>query len=114
MRLRLACIAGLLALGLTVFGDQSVRMNNVVGVHIPEGVGDAAVRGAMLNDYGIEIGTSFGQLHGKIWRIGAMGYNARKDCVLLTLAALETVLAAEGHKFTRGAGIDAAYGAYEG
>jgi (S)-ureidoglycine-glyoxylate aminotransferase len=41
-----------------------------------------------------------------------MGYNARKDAVLLTLAALETVLAAEGHRMQRGAGIDAAYAAY--
>ena len=29
--------------------------------------------------------------------------------VLLTLAALETVLSAEGHRFTRGAGVDAAW-----
>ena len=41
-----------------------------------------------------------------------MGYNARRDTVLLTLAALEAVLAAEGHKLPRGAGIDAAYAVY--
>ncbi len=35
----------------------------------------------MLEDFGIEIGTSFGPLHGKVWRIGTMGYNARKDFV---------------------------------
>ncbi len=39
----------------------------------------------MLEDFGIEIGTSFGPLHGKVWRIGTMGYNARKDCVMQTL-----------------------------
>jgi aspartate aminotransferase-like enzyme len=38
-----------------------------------------------------------------------MGYNARPDAVLQMLAALDTVLAAEGHRFTRGAGVDAAY-----
>ena len=42
-----------------------------------------------------------------------MGYNARQDCVLMTLAALETVLAAEGYRFTRGAGVDAAYQSYQ-
>jgi (S)-ureidoglycine-glyoxylate aminotransferase len=42
-----------------------------------------------------------------------MGYNARQDCVLTTLAALETVLAAEGYTFTRGAGVDAAYQSYK-
>jgi (S)-ureidoglycine-glyoxylate aminotransferase len=41
-----------------------------------------------------------------------MGYNARTDCVLTTLAALETALAAEGHKLARGAGIDAALAVY--
>lgn len=46
----------------------------------------------MLEDFGIEIGTSFGPLHGKVWRIGTMGYNARKDCVMTTLSALESVL----------------------
>ena len=57
-------------------------------------------------------GTSFGPLHGKIWRIGTMGYNARKDAVLTTLAALEVVLAAQKHKFARGTAVDAALAAY--
>jgi aspartate aminotransferase-like enzyme len=34
--------------------------------------------------------------------------------VLQTLSALEIVLAAEGHHFTRGAGVDAAYEVYKG
>jgi (S)-ureidoglycine-glyoxylate aminotransferase len=107
-----AMVTGLLALGLTVFGDQSVRMNNVVGVHIPDGVGDAAVRGAMLNDYGIEIGTSFGPLAGRVWRIGTMGYNARRDTVLTTLAAFEQVLRRAGHPATAGSGVGAALDFY--
>ncbi|MFN0164506.1 MAG: pyridoxal-phosphate-dependent aminotransferase family protein [Burkholderiales bacterium] len=108
-----AMVAGLSAMGLTVFGDVAHKMPNVTGVAIPAGVAGDKVRNALLDDFNIEIGTSFGQLHGKIWRIGAMGYNARCDAVLLTLAALETVLAAEGHRFTRGAGVDAAYAAYK-
>jgi (S)-ureidoglycine-glyoxylate aminotransferase len=64
-------------------------MSNVVAVEIPEGVPGDAARSALLEDFGIEIGTSFGPLHGKVWRIGTMGYNARKDAVLTTLAALE-------------------------
>ena len=89
-------------------------MPNVTGVVIPAGINGDKLRAALLNDFNIEIGTSFGPLHGKVWRIGAMGYNARQDCVLTTLAALEVVLAAEGHKFTRGAGVDAACAAYKG
>jgi (S)-ureidoglycine-glyoxylate aminotransferase len=107
-----AMVAGLEAMGLKIFGDVAHKMPNVTGVWIPQGVNGDRARLALLNDFNIEIGTSFGRLHGKIWRIGAMGYNARKDAVLLTLAGLETVLAAEGHRMQRGAGIDAAYAAY--
>ena len=96
-------------MGLRVFGDKHNKMPNVTGAWIPEGVSGERVRSAMLNDFNIEIGTSFGPLHGRIWRFGNMGYNARQDAVLLTLAALETVLSAEGHRFGRGAGVDAAW-----
>ncbi len=107
-----AMVAGAEAMGLKVFGDQAHKMPNVTGLYIPAGVNGDRARNALLNDFNIEIGTSFGPLHGKIWRIGAMGYNARKDCVLTTLAGIETVLAAEGHKLPRGAGVDAALAVY--
>jgi (S)-ureidoglycine-glyoxylate aminotransferase len=67
----------------------------------------------MLNDFGIEIGTSFGPLHGKIWRIGTMGYVCRKSNVLRCLTALETVLRRQGVKIPAGAAVDAAYGVYD-
>lgn len=67
----------------------------------------------MLNDFGIEIGTSFGPLNGKIWRIGTMGYNARKDCVMQTLVALEAVLNRLGFVTVQGAGLQAAWGVYQ-
>ncbi len=99
-------------MGLAVFGDQAHKMPNVTGVPIPEGVSGERVRSALLQDFNIEIGTSFGPLHGKIWRIGTMGYNARQDCVLVTLGAMEAVLAAEGFKLPRGAAVDAARAIY--
>jgi (S)-ureidoglycine-glyoxylate aminotransferase len=103
-----AMVAGLQAMGLRIFGDPAHKMASVTGVRIPDGVNGERVRRAMLEDFNIEIGTSFGPLHGRIWRIGAMGYNARKDAVLVTLGALEAVLAAEGLKLPRGAAADAA------
>ncbi len=109
-----AVVAGVQGMKLRVYGDPAHKMPNVTGVCVPDGVNGDKVRAALLKHFNIEIGTSFGPLAGKVWRIGAMGYNARPDCVLTTLAALEVVLAAEGHSFTRGAGVDAAYGAYLG
>jgi (S)-ureidoglycine-glyoxylate aminotransferase len=73
-------------------------MANVTGVVIPEGIDGERVRRALLDKFNIEIGTSFGPLHGKIWRIGTMGYNARADAVAQTLEALRTVLTAEGFR----------------
>ncbi|MCP1217127.1 alanine--glyoxylate aminotransferase family protein [Acetobacter orientalis] len=107
-----AVVAGVRALGLQVFGDDAHRMTNVTGIWIPEGVKGEQVRAQMREDFGIEIGTAFGPLAGKIWRIGAMGYNAAKPKVLLTLAALEACLAVQGYKAQRGAGVDAAMATY--
>ena len=106
-----AMTEGLRAIGLDLFGDQAHKMPNVTGVHIPAGIDGERVRKTMLEDFNIEIGTSFGPLHGRIWRIGAMGYNARLDAVLITLGALETALAAQGFKLPRGGGVDAALAA---
>lgn len=108
-----AMVAGLRAMGLKIYGDDATRMSNVTGVWVPEGVDNARIRQLMRDDFGIEIVSSFGPLTGKIWRIGAMGINARKDKVLLTLAALDSVLVGEGVKLNRGAGVDAARAAWD-
>jgi (S)-ureidoglycine-glyoxylate aminotransferase len=108
-----AMVAGLEAMGLEVFGDRKHKMTNVTGVHIPAGLDGEGVRRAMLEDFGIEIGTSFGPLRGKIWRIGAMGYNCRKQNVLVTLSALEAVVRRAGHRCTAGAPVEAAFAAYD-
>lgn len=109
-----AMLAGVQGLGLEVFGDVEHKMSNVVAVFIPDGVDGDAARAGLLEDFGIEIGTSFGPLHGKVWRIGTMGYNARKDAVLVTLAALEQVLRGSGASVTAGGGVGAAQEVYAG
>ncbi len=107
-----AMLAGVENLNLKPFGDISNKMTNVVGVYIPECVEGEAIRHSMLHDFNIEIGTSFGPLQGKIWRIGTMGYNARPDAVYQTLQSLETVLRRAGHKLAPGEAVDAAYKVY--
>lgn len=108
-----AMAAGLRAMGLTVFGDDAYRMTNVTGVVIPEGVDGEAVRRAMREAFEIEIGTAFGPLAGKIWRIGAMGYNAMKHKVLITLGALEVCLRREGFVLPLGEAVPAAMEAWD-
>lgn len=108
-----AMTAGLRALGLRVFGDDAHRMTNVTGAWIPEGIDGERVRAAMRDHFEIEIGTAFGPLQGRIWRFGAMGYNAMKHKVLLTLGALEACLRAEGLGVPLGEAVPAALAAWE-
>lgn len=108
-----AMSAGLRAMGLTLFGDDAHRMTNVTGVFIPQGVDNDRVRAAMRDHFEIEIGTAFGPLQGRIWRIGAMGYNAMKHKVLITLGALEACLMREGFSLPPGAAVGAALEAWD-
>jgi (S)-ureidoglycine-glyoxylate aminotransferase len=98
-----ALMAGLRALGLSLYGDLAHKMPNVTGVFIPPGIDGERVRRALLTEFNLEIGTSFGPLAGRIWRIGTMGFNARPDCVYAVLGALEAVLHGEGHRGGQGA-----------
>ncbi len=107
-----AVAAGVRAMGLTVFGDDHHRMTNVTALYIPDGIDGERVRRRMREDFEIEIGTAFGPLVGKVWRIGAMGYNAMKHKVLITMGALEAVLRAEGYPVPPGAGVAAALAAW--
>ena len=107
--------AGLEAMDLSLFGDLNNAMPNVTGVHIPKVCGDGeAVRAQMLNDFGIEIGTSFGHLSGVIWRIGTMGYVCRKSNVLRCVNALDAVLRRNGFGAPANAGVDAVLDVYAG
>lgn len=107
-----ALTAGLSAMGLELFGDRRHKMANVTGVAIPAGLDGETVRARLLEDFGIEIGTSFGPLRGKIWRIGTMGFACRKTNVLRCLGALEAVLRSVGYAGKAGAGVDAAWAVY--
>lgn len=102
--------AGVAALGLSLFGTEppAHRLPMITPVVVPDGVDELRVRQRMLQDFGIEIGAAFGPLQGRIWRIGTMGYSARRQNVLLCLAALEAVLRREGRRAAPGAGIEAA------
>jgi (S)-ureidoglycine-glyoxylate aminotransferase len=108
-----AMTAGLRAMGLTVFGDDAHRMTNVTGVYIPDSVDGERVRAAMRDHFEIEIGTAFGPLQGRIWRLGAMGYNAMKHKVLITLGALEACLRREGFALPAGEAVSAAMAAWD-
>ncbi len=104
--------AGLAALGIEYTAQAGHQLPMLNAVRIPDGVDDGAVRGALLDRFGIEIGGGLGAFKGKVWRIGLMGYGARPNNVFVLLAALEQLLAEQKHRFQHGAALAAANEAY--
>jgi len=92
---------GLEALGLSFVVPADERLPQLNAVWIPDGVDDAPARRALLERHGLEIGGGLGDLAGRAWRIGLMGWGARAESVVACLAALEDVLGRTG-------GVDAA------
>jgi alanine-glyoxylate transaminase/serine-glyoxylate transaminase/serine-pyruvate transaminase len=69
----------LAALGLDRLAPHGEQLHPLLAVRVPEGVDEAAVRGALLRDHRIEISGGLGPLAGKVWRVGVMGEGARPD-----------------------------------
>ncbi len=80
-------------MGFHMLVEKPYRLPMLSAVTVPEGVNEAALRGALLNDYAIEIGAGLGALAGKIIRIGLMGYNAQIHNVQILAKAMKEILA---------------------
>lgn len=107
-----AIIAGIQAMGLEIYGELSSKMPTVTPVKIPEGIDDDSIRDLLLNQFGVEIASSFGDLKGKIWRIGNMGYSSRHENVLHVLASLESALTYYGADINQGEAVNTALDIY--
>jgi alanine-glyoxylate transaminase/serine-glyoxylate transaminase/serine-pyruvate transaminase len=84
--------SGLEKLGISYIVPEQERLPQLNSVYIPDGIDDAKVRGILLNEFNLEIGAGLGDFAGKAWRIGLMGYAARKENIALCLSALEYAL----------------------
>ncbi|MBY4677198.1 alanine--glyoxylate aminotransferase family protein [Marinobacterium sp. CAU 1594] len=104
--------AGLEAMGISFLVDEAYRLPQLNSVMIPDGVDDAALRSALLNDYSLEIGAGLGDFAGKVWRIGLMGSACSKRNVMFCLAALENALHAQGASINTGVAGAAAEAVY--
>lgn len=107
-----AIVAGIHAMGLDIYGEPTSKMPTVTPVKIPAGVDGEKVRELLLNQFGVEIASSFGDLKGKIWRIGNMGYSSRHENVLHVLSSLEGALSYYDADIIKGEAIKAALDVY--
>jgi len=85
-------------LGLQMHVAEGNRIWNLNTPRVPEGISDAAVRKTLLAQDGIEILGGFGQLAGKIFRIGVMGPLATRENLDFFFDRFSNALAAAGYK----------------
>ncbi len=83
---------GLEQIGLECHVDYKNRLPSLTTIKVPEGVDELSVRQRLLNDYFIEIAGGLGELKGKVWRVGFMGYSSNEENVYLLLEALKAIL----------------------
>ncbi len=83
---------GCAELGVEFQVKEGRRLPQLNAIRIPAGFEDKPVRKQLLEEFGIEVGGGLGELAGKIWRVGLMGYGARPEIVDQALAALRKVL----------------------
>ena len=85
-------VSELRRIGLEPYAPGDIRLPSLITVAVPEGVDARRVTSALLNKYNIEIGNGLGELAGKVWRIGLMGFNSRPENVVLVASALDRIL----------------------
>jgi serine---pyruvate transaminase len=105
-RLARATRAGVEALGLALFA-KSHPSPAITAVVSPKGIDSEQILGAFSKNYNITIAGGQGEMKGKIFRLGHMGYAAEFDTIT-ALAALEQVLADLGVPVDFGASVAAA------
>jgi alanine-glyoxylate transaminase/serine-glyoxylate transaminase/serine-pyruvate transaminase len=100
--------AGIEAMGMSFYVQPDKRLPQLNVVTIPEGVDEAQVRQRLLSEFDLEIGAGLGQLAGRVWRIGQMGYSSNMKNIMFCLSALESVLSDMKAAINPGAATQAA------
>jgi serine---pyruvate transaminase len=112
VRLGRAARAGAKAMGLELFSPDEDRSAVVTAVRAPAGVDAAEVVRSLRDRFGMTIANGQGELLGKIFRLGHIGWFDVFDIATM-LAAVEIVLADLGAEIERGVAVTAALEAFE-
>lgn len=87
--------------GFEFFPDEKAASNTVTAFVIPDGIDDGQFRKYLWEKCGVMIAGSWGQLAGRVWRIGHMGENCREEKVYRTFVAMDKALREFGYKTHR-------------
>ncbi|MDQ1477934.1 MAG: hypothetical protein QOE62_3163 [Actinomycetota bacterium] len=112
VRLGRAARAGAKALGLELFSPDEDRSAVVTAVRSPEGIDAGDIVKALRDRFDMTIAGGQGELQGKIFRLGHIGWFDVFDITTM-LAAVVLVLSELGADIERGSAVTAALEAYE-
>lgn len=103
------------ALGLQLWAEnEEIASASCTAVTMPEGVTDESLRGTMRDRYGVMISGGYGDLAGKLFRLGHMGLAAHPTTVIAQFGILERSLADLGVEVEFGAGVGVALEVFSG
>jgi aspartate aminotransferase-like enzyme len=86
-----AFYAGLSALGLTPFAKPDARSNMIIAVNYLQGMDDKKFRGLLSSEFKVLIAGGFGDLKGKVFRVGSMGEVGRYH-VMRTISSIASAM----------------------
>jgi serine---pyruvate transaminase len=111
VKLGRAARAGVKALGLELFSPDEDRSAVVTAVRAPDGIDSGDVVKGVRDRFGMTIANGQGELKGKIFRLGHIGWFDVFD-ITTQIAAVELVLADLGADVERGVAVTAALEAF--
>lgn len=104
-RIAEALRVGLQALGFAVFPEPGFRSSAVTVVSNTLGIDVNELIAWLKSSYSIEISNGIGELSNKIMRIGHIGQNAARDCIVPLLFGIEQFLRRKGLRLPVGASL---------
>jgi pyridoxamine--pyruvate transaminase len=107
--------AGVTAMGLDLWAESElIATACCTAVRTPEGVSAEDIISTLRSRYGVMISGGYGDLSGKLFRLGHMGVSAHPTLAIAQLGLIELALTDLGMALPRGAGVAAALEALAG
>jgi aspartate aminotransferase-like enzyme len=92
-----AFYSGLSAMGLTPFAKEDARSTVVIALNYLKGLEDKTFRSTLSEKFRVLVAGGFGDLKGKVFRVGCMG-EVHKYHVMRTISAISSTLDMMGYK----------------
>lgn len=102
-----ALYSGLSAIGLTPFAKEEDRSISIVALNYLEGLQDKIFRDTLAEKFRVLVAGGFGDLKGKVFRVGCMG-EVGPYHIMRTISAISSTLAMMGYDTNPQAGLNAA------